>query len=62
MEDRHAMIKCVLSSHIDDYSDSDRDDMEDALEALSWLTAADVAAVDISHRDPVMVAQAIIDL
>lgn len=56
MNKKRMDIQCLLSSHIDDYSDDDRDDMEDALEALGWCTASELASVDTSSRCPVTVA------
>ena len=56
MNKKRMDIQCLLSSHIDDYSDDDRDDMEDALEALGWLSVGELASVDTSSHCPVTVA------
>lgn len=56
MNKKRMDIQCLLSSHIDDYSDDDREDMEDALEALGWCTTAELAGIDTSSRCPVTVA------
>lgn len=56
MNKKRMDIQCLLSSHIDDYSDDDREDMEDALEALGRLSVGELASVDTSSRCPVTVA------
>lgn len=56
MNKKRMDIQCLLSSHIDDYSDDDREDMEDALEALGWLSVGEIAGIDTSSRCPVTVA------
>lgn len=62
MNKKRMDIQCLLSSHIDDYSDDDRDDMEEALEALGWLSVGEIAGVDTSSRCPVTVAAIINNL
>lgn len=59
MDKKALDIMSLLSSHINDYDDDDRDDIQEAIDALGWLSAADLAHVDTSSRCPVTVAEII---